>query len=167
MENLNSDPIDKSAWGDGPWQQEPDRIEWEHAGLPCLMSRGSCGHWCGYAAVPPGHTLHGKSYDDAPVEVHGGLTYASLCSGAICHVPKPGEPDDVYWFGFDCAHSGDYAPSLGNWRASRHGGKAYNHAEAVALHAVSWSAADVYRTVDYVQAETNRLAEQLVALSQS
>lgn len=40
-------PIDKSAWGPGPWQDEPDRVEWEHAGLPCLMVRSrDLGQWC-------------------------------------------------------------------------------------------------------------------------
>lgn len=29
----------------------------------------------------------------------------------ICHIPAPGEPDNVWWFGFDCAHSGDLAPA--------------------------------------------------------
>ena len=24
----------------------------------------------------------------------------------ICHIPGPGRPKDVWWFGFDCAHSG-------------------------------------------------------------
>lgn len=65
-----TEPVDKSSWGDGPWQQEPDRAEWTHRGLPCLA-------------------------------VHGGLTYSDRCHDDICHVPAPGEPDDVWWFGFD------------------------------------------------------------------
>lgn len=28
----------------------------------------------------------------------------------ICHVPEAGEPERVWWFGFDCAHSGDQCP---------------------------------------------------------
>ena len=60
-----SQPIDKSTWGDGPWQQEPDRVEFRHPGLPCLLVRHPrLGVWCGYAAVPPGHALYGKPYDD-------------------------------------------------------------------------------------------------------
>src|SRR5688572_11433893 len=110
-ETIERKPVDKSEWGDGPWQTEPDRVEFEHAGLPCLMSRHpTLGHWCGYVAVPPGHPMHGKEYDSVEVDVHGGLTYGSACRGHICHVPKPGEPDDVFWFGFDCGHAGDYGP---------------------------------------------------------
>lgn len=87
---------DKSDWGAGPWQDEPDRVEWDHAGLPCLAARSPTGgNWCGYAAVPPGHPLHGQDYNAVDVDVHGGLTYADRCGGHICHVPKPGEPEDV------------------------------------------------------------------------
>jgi hypothetical protein len=159
--------IDKSQWGDGPWLTEPDRLEWEHAGLPCLAVRGPefSGHWCGYVAVPPGHPLHGKHYDTPDVNVHGGLTYADKCDGAVCHVPKPGEPDDVWWFGFDCAHGGDLSPAM-HARYLHVGypfpSEPYDHAKAVA--AADWTI-DVYRTLDYVQAEANRLADQLAALA--
>jgi len=98
------------------------------------------------------------------VEVHGGLTYANACSGHICHVPKQGEPDDVWWFGFDTSHAGDFSPEL-DLIIRKCGGRRdvepYDHDRAIALHAVDWSAADVYRTLDYVQQETNRLADQL------
>lgn len=157
--------IDKSKWGDGPWTHEPDRVEWRHKGLPCLMARGPSfsGHWCGYVAVPPGHPYHGKHYDTPDVRVHGGLTYADKCSGHVCHVPKPGEPDDVWWFGFDCAHSGDLSPAM---RARYlHVGypfdsEPYNHKKALASTAFT----DVYRDLDYVRAQTNRLAKQLAAV---
>jgi hypothetical protein len=159
--------IEKSTWGDGPWQGEPDRVEWTHAGLPCLAARGPdvSGHWCGYVAVPPGHPLHGTPYNDADVDVHGGLTYAHRCQGEICHVPAPGEPDDVWWFGFDCAHAGDFSPGLDatlRQIGARDRGPAYDHAAAIAAN--SWTV-DVYRTLAYVQAETNQLADQLAAIA--
>jgi hypothetical protein len=152
---------DKSTWGDGPWRYEPDRLDFEHEGLACLLHRGPGGHWCGYVGVPPTHALYGKGYDDADVNVHGGLTYASKCSGTICHVPKPGSPDDVWWFGFDCAHSGDlssmkYASSIRSRRGD------YNHAKALAAN--TWTV-ETYRTFEYVKAETERLAEQLAKLA--
>lgn len=138
--------VDKSAWPAGPWRKEPDRVSFEHAGLPCLLRRQmSSGHWCGYVAVPPGHPLHGKPYDDADARVHGGLTYSDECMGdpetGICHVPKPGEPDNVWWFGFDCAHYGD---------------KSY-FAEEVCSHFFEGD----YWDVDMVMHETRQLAEQL------
>src|SRR5438067_12443361 len=115
----STEASEKRKWGPGPWQDEPDRVDFEHAGLPCLILRGPVGAWCGYAAVPPGHPLHGKGYSELydyetesgiDIRVHGGLTYAGACSGDICHVPRLGEPDDVWWFGFDCSHAGDLAP---------------------------------------------------------
>src|SRR5690606_29850193 len=108
---------DRSEWPPGPWDNEPeDTVECRVAGFPCLLVRGPSGAWCGYVGVPPGHSLHGKSYGDDAVDalnVHGGITYGGACQvgGHICHVPAPGEPDDVWWLGFDCNHSGDVSPN--------------------------------------------------------
>jgi hypothetical protein len=35
--------IDKSSWGNGPWQTEPDKAQWqdEETGLPCLAVRNA------------------------------------------------------------------------------------------------------------------------------
>lgn len=107
--------IDKSQWGEGPWVNEHDHLYWvdEVTGYPCIMHRVSAhGAWCGYVAVPPGHPAYHQSYDDVSerVSVHGGLTYADACQGNICHVPEPGQPDNVWWLGFDCGHYGDVTP---------------------------------------------------------
>src|SRR5262249_25376638 len=114
--------VDKSAWGDGAWQTEPDKIQWtdEATGLPCLpVRKPRSGSWCGYVGVPEEHRMFGLSYDQASslaadeyLRVHGGLTFAGTCQeGAedtgICHIPQPGQPDKVWWLGFDCAHAGD------------------------------------------------------------
>jgi hypothetical protein len=163
-ELLPEEPIEKSTWGAGPWQTEPDRVEWEHAGLPCLARRNPhSGNWCGYAAVPPGHPFHGLKYngdsaDDGfsatpagQVDVHGGLTYSGFCDGHICHVPKPGAPANVFWFGFDCGHSCDFAPGY----AARYPDFFTN----------AQRREEVYRDLAYVTAEINQLAEQLVAVA--
>ena len=73
---------DKSSWGDGPWQSEPDKIQWldEATGLPCLIVRGPVGALCGYVGVPEGHPHFEQKYDDVDVRVHGGLTFASFCA---------------------------------------------------------------------------------------
>jgi hypothetical protein len=145
--------MDKTEFGPGPWQDEPDRVEFEHAGLPCLMKRNYYGVWCGYAAVPPGHPLHGKAADDPDVHVvsasvHGGLTWASACQGSICHVPKPGEPDDVWWFGFDCGHCDDLSP--------------LTEAKLPDL-----CTGGTYRDQAYVTAEVRGLAEQLAGVDRA
>lgn len=145
--------LSKAEWGPGPWQDEPDRVEFKHAGLPCLLNRGHLGNWCGYVAVPPGHPLHGHGYDDADVDVHGGLTYAGACQGHICHVPEPGEPDDVWWFGFDCGHCWDLSPAV-NATMRKLGSRAWREIELD----------DVYRDLPYVRRETESLAEQLAGV---
>lgn len=155
--------VDRSIWGAGPWQDEPDRVEFEHAGLPCLALRNHHGIWCGYAAVPPGHPLHGKPYDEIDVDVHGGLTYANVCAGHICHVPKPGEPDNVWWFGFDCGHGGDFSPGM-HASLQLHGFREGNYDHATAVAAATWLV-EVYRDLPYVRAEIERLAGQLAELT--
>lgn len=147
MQTLEYRTIDKAAWpARGEWDNEPDKVQWPDAatGLPCLIVRGPSGALCGYVGVPKGHPYHGKDYETCDVDVHGGLTFADGCShGAdeshgVCHVPGEGEPDDVWWLGFDTAHYGDMSPA---YRSIWCGG--------------------TYRTIAYVRAEVTRLAKQL------
>lgn len=148
---MNDYRMPKQQWPPGPWDDEPDRVPWTDpaTGYPCIIRRNPVGAWCGYVGVPPGHPYHGKGYNEIDyeeIDIHGGLTYAAGCdddpANGICHIPPPGQPDDVWWFGFDCAHAGDITP--GTLRYYR-----------------SPIADDVYRDLDYVAAETTRLAAQL------
>lgn len=152
--------VDKAGWGDGPWVDEPDKIQWtdEATGMACLVKRNHHGAWCGYVGVEPGHPDYGRAYDDVDVEVHGGLTYADGCqhgdeATSICHVPEPGKPDDVWWFGFDCHHAFDYAPAFEIRMREISTSDLY---ELGSRHVV-------YRTLAYAQAETRSLAAQLAA----
>lgn len=143
----------KSEWGPGPWQEEPDTDAWRSPhGFPCVMRRGSMGAWCGYVGVPPGHPWHGKDWGSIDVEVHGGLTYAEKCNEwiGVCHVPAPGESDNFWWVGFDCAHWMDLNPVQEALR-SQLNMPAYERPEEFR---------DVYRTLAYVKAETEDLARQ-------
>lgn len=155
--------LPKEKWGDGPWRKEPDRAEWKAHGVPCLAVRNMCyGNWCGYAGVAPGHPLHGVWYTDCPqkcgkkycehspervLSVHGGVTYANLCDGHICHVPKSGEPDNVFWFGFDAAHFNDLSPGI----------RAYEKARGFE----TFFSCGVYRDLGYVKKQIEELAKQL------
>lgn len=212
METKEYRTVDKSEWGPGPWQDEPDKLQWEDkaTGLACLIVRGPAGALCGYVGVPQSHPWFGVDYnqctreskceetwcDHRPcVEVHGGLTFADSCRAAsadgyerskqriasaeqeaqkypigdsaewlrtwrpalatydgykaavdatgICHVTS-GE-DKVWWFGFDCAHSGDVSPK----------------------YAVRYGRLDdyeSYRDLDYVKRQVTGLAQQLAAV---
>lgn len=157
---------DKSKWGDGPWQNEPDKVQWidEATGLDCLIVRSPLGNLCGYVGVAPGHPLHGKDYGDVDryIDVHGGLTFADACAETIedgrgiCHIAEVGRPDHVWWFGFDCAHCGDVSPKMRADMEERH--RCFIH-----------SPDERYRDIGYVRSEVESLAKQLVqpALSAS
>lgn len=160
MEAREYTTIDRAAlkWPSGPWDGEPDKAQWrdESTGMPCLAVRNRrYGNWCGYVGVAPDHPLYGKGYDEAGYfEVHGGLTFADKCqptedeSQGICHVPGIGEPDHVWWFGFDCAHAWDYSP---------HDKKR----EIEEGYPYTLMAEQQYRDLIYVKHECARLANQL------
>ena len=163
METKTYTTIDRAAlgWPAGPWDSEPDKMQWPDAmtGLPCLAVRNRLsGNWCGYVGVAPDHPLHGKGYSDEglpDLDVHGGLTFADACSAGeneaqgICHTPAPGEPDHVWWFGFDCAHGGDRSPLDERYGLER--GYPFTN-----------SGDETYRTLNYVQQQCAELAGQLV-----
>ncbi len=137
---------------EGTWHRETDRAEFEANGFACLLQRGPLGAWCGYVAVPPEHPWHGKAYGEIEPspDVHGGLTYAHECAGTICHIPKPGESDNVWWLGFDCAHLGDLIPGMLAITPERYR-----------------SEGEGYKTAAYVRHETAKLAEQANAATSS
>lgn len=143
----------KKAWGPGPWQDEPDRLEFRYLGFPCLMVRNMdvTGGWCGYVGVPPGHKFHKKKYDDVDVDVHGGLTYSDKCQGHVCHVPRPGESEDAWWLGFDCAHFDDVSPKMNATMD-------FMFKVAGAPPRSRWG---TYKDVAYVKREVRRLARQV------
>lgn len=60
----------------------------------------------------------------------------------ICHVPGAGEPDRVWWFGFDCSHSGDVSPGYES-RSFRSGS---------------------YKSIEYAKRNVAELAKQLKAV---
>lgn len=93
----------------GPWDNEPDRKEWNYLGYPCLIVRGPMGALCGYVGLDSNHPWFNiANYDDIPAEVHGGITYAAPCQDVICHTGD----GNLLWIGFDCAHAGDIIPQM-------------------------------------------------------
>ena len=117
MEPVESNHCDRTDWPHGPWDDEPDRVEWRIGPFAALIVRNHSGALCGYVGVPAGHPAHGKHYSDdllRELNCHGGLTFADKCQagGKICHVPQLGESDAVWWLGFDCNHCGDMAPGM-------------------------------------------------------
>lgn len=175
MEELSFTTVDKSSWPSGPWNEEPDKLQFmTAAGLPGLIVRGPIGALCGYIGVAEPHPLFGVDYNGCPkycggdryalegemqcndespeslFTVHGGLTFSDFCQPGeerrgICHVPdvSAGEPERVWWFGFDCAHCGDVTPK----------------------HDFNFDVFAVYRDLAYVRREVESLAAQLAKVA--
>jgi hypothetical protein len=141
--------VEKADWPNrGQWDTEPDKAHWidERTGLDCLIHRGPSGALCGYVGVPESHPYFGMDYDALPdsLDVHGGLTFSDSCHGneegrGICHPKEGAANESVWWFGFDCAHLGDFCPS----------------------HDRSYGYAGSYKSMGYVQSEVASLAAQL------
>jgi len=86
-----------------PWTDEA-------TGYECLAIE--CPWFCGYVRLPEGHPWadkgyssplcgHDGCYEHTPeglISVHGGITFSGVPHGAT----------EGNWFGFDCAHAGDY-----------------------------------------------------------
>ena len=136
------------------------------AGFRAVVIRRHNRNRCGYVGVPPEHPLHGVAYyeaspclrpltDDEPIgkrgvlallayskeeglrpdiafDVHGSLTFAG-------DGDYPVENDGLWWFGFDCNHSGDASTPEED---GRHG--------------------NIYRSLEYCVDECESLARQLV-----
>lgn len=173
---------DKSRFPDGPWQTEPDKVHWidPETGYDCLIHRGPLGALCGYVAVEPDHPFYGRQYDEVYsvdkegnrtyLDVHGSLTYSDFCmetedeTTGVCHVPQPGRPEKVWWFGFDCGHWMDYIPGMNTEdllkvykdleeKDPEH--KAYRDEKALR---------ETYKDINFVKAEVASLARQLKGL---
>lgn len=154
--------MDKSEWPErGLWDDEPDKKQWldEATGLPCLIVRSSgSGGLCGYVGVARDHPLYGKNYDEVDIDVHGGLTFADRCAPedkehSICHIVETGEDDNVWWFGFDNAHSGDVSPKLDGLFTYK-----------LAYFDVYRKQHNTYKTLPYVEGQVTNLAKQLAGL---
>lgn len=74
------------------------------------------------------------------------VTRATNEAEGICHVPEPGEPE-MWWLGFDCAHSGDVSPGNIKFYEERGLGR-------LSIH-------ETYKPLSYVKAECAKLARQL------
>lgn len=94
--------VDKSAWGSGPWQDEPDKAMWtdEATGLACLILRNETGALCGYVGVHVGHPWYGVDrWEIRSHGAHGGVNFSR-------------ERQRLWWLGFDCSHAFDLSPAL-------------------------------------------------------
>lgn len=75
--------------------------DWHDGGVRIVVLRSTFSMNV-YLGVPTDHPLAGFGYDDIPLDCHGGLTFSSEGTDKIL-------PKGYYWYGYDYAHSGDYA----------------------------------------------------------
>jgi hypothetical protein len=154
-----------------PWETEPDSKEWVSSGYRCSIKRVKrSGHLCGYVTIPDSHPWFGLTFNDDVTPISDpDMDHGSIIS-AFCHALREdgangmrnmdlaisvhggvtyGENEGYGWtIGFDCAHSGDHCPASEAWFVKRGFPDGLGRG-------------DVYRDMDYVTAETCRLAAQL------
>lgn len=164
---LEYQTVDKSTWGSGPWVNEPDKAQWPDAEtkLPCIAKRNHKGSWCGYVGVDESHPWYGiDTFDPLPggespnaeIKANRKIEYAAFCvegdeATSVCHVPGPGDPEHVWWFGFNCAGEADLNPvEAAEARARGAGDEQFR--------------GKTYRTLGYVAHCCAELAAQLVAV---
>lgn len=107
--------IDKSTWADGPWQREPDKLQWidQKTGFPCLVVRNSSGALGGYVGVSEKNPFFQKN--SIFVWIHGGLSYKDFSQKdneqGICYISESQQSQSIWWFGFTCDRPGDIRPA--------------------------------------------------------
>jgi hypothetical protein len=160
---------DKKLWGPGPWQDEPDQLDFMIEGYLCQLRRGQMGGWCGYVLVPEGHPWFDnrpRAYADA--QVHGGISYGQrTCASCDAQVGAQ------YSVGFGYMHAGDYCPVLaavlhhGLGRSSMLYPYPYDHAAALAKAEETGEVfmSNIYTDVHGARRETAILALQAHAVA--
>lgn len=145
MLNELSPEIKRKSWGEGPWVDEPDHLEFSHKGLKCSVRRIILkryediyhgGHLCGYVRLPKNRPWH--ETDNDKLDVHGGITFY-----------QEDEDNDGYrWVGFDCAHAFDLMPCFNQSKCPF---EMEDEMEELAS----------YKTMDFVIDQTKQLADQI------
>lgn len=133
----------------------------KHAGHEWMIVHNQSGYRCGYVKVEAGHPWHGMDYNDVDASVHGGLTFAAA------DVPcEKGGKDTGFWFGFDCAHSGDAKdPSIMSQEYRDHHFEFERSFRELHPEFDDLIPKDTVKTTEYVQAECRSLCEQAASAS--
>lgn len=141
---------------DFPWPfRTPPMRAWTYSGMLCAIAKSPLYGVNGYVRIPEGSPLHGIAYDALDVRVSGGLTYG--CFSFDAHpeygikARSCGTDETKGWVGFDTQHSWDY------WDRAT----IVELGQRTDLTAPTMFERANYWTVELVEAETQRLAEQL------
>lgn len=155
---------------DKPWENEPNEKHFEYKGLQCEIHRHhTTGHLCGYVNIPILKQAKGRMaqfqsffveydvdntdgsdiYDTFDnifnISVHGGITFSRI-------VEK--EEGKVFCIGFDCGHSGDILPAMESILRRPY--------SSLPVFDDPIFGRDVYRDINYVEAECKSMVDQLL-----
>jgi hypothetical protein len=99
--------IDRSHWGKGEWDNEPDQLWWidDKTQLACLVRRSLMGDFCGYVGVSEAHFLHNIEPEPGLISHQWTVTAGQLGAEGTDF------PDDLWWFGFRCGQALDLTPA--------------------------------------------------------
>lgn len=156
-----------TLWLPGPWDREPDRVDFEHAGLTCQLSRAPRrGFWRGYVLLPHGHRLHHAPMHRLWDELFGWMPddWERQVTWSYFDPDLDAAPADAPWFvGFDCCHGSDISPLELEVESRAIGGASPELRALLAENALLRAADEkrFYRTVDYTRRQTELLAEGL------
>ena len=144
-------------WGEGPWTDEPDRIEWEYDGVRCVIARAPMGALCGYVLVQEGHPWYGQSRSHSDVfcdvSAHGGITWTR---GGEGDGAGAGGTDAFWYVGFDCGHpERDVVPEMDKVFAKQ-GITLYSAPES------RFFPKPTYKHFRWVRTEVEKLAQQAI-----
>ncbi len=153
----------KLAWfGYGEWVEEFDQIEFTYEYYKCLVVRVVKkepfavdehyfgGHLCGYVQIPKRHPLYSKDWDEIDLDCHGGIT---------CN-----ENHEEHWIGFDCAHSGDYVPSMEKFRKENKINELFPIPKESSMYSLFHP---VYRNILFVMNECRIIVDQLIEIEKN
>lgn len=117
--------------------------EWNYKGIVCRVLGGPFSNYNGYVGLPKTNPVWGKHYSDLyeqgmDIDVHGGLTFGEQGKENSLRWPNP----ELWWFGFDTTHSGDYID--------------YGHGSGAEKQGHFWTAEEVAKEVE-------RMAEQFAS----
>lgn len=148
------------------WHNEPNKFDGEFYGYKCFMVRGPCGAWCGYVGLPKEHPWYKKDYNNdvkvpqeiinRPIDVDKIGIMNLFCAimdeeskkyeikialsidvhGGLTYSKM--DEEKLWRFGFDCSHAGDLIPDLSGFMLD-----------------------GIYRNIEFVKSEVEKLAEQL------
>lgn len=100
---MTTDTLPKSAWGPGPWQDEPDEARWTDTatGLRCAILRDDLtGALAGYVEID--HPKLCQPVEELDFDVYGEITWSGILF----------DDETGWWVGFDCWHINDVKPAL-------------------------------------------------------